>query len=176
MALSEPRATALDRLTARGVEPERILGPEELRWLRGAFERAVGDAEQLSADAFHEALLENLPTHDTLPEGHAELLLEVRELRGDQMMGFDQLVMAAAQRRVGALEQRAWNTFTHFDIDDDGFVDRSELARLTQAGASAEDVAKLIADADADGNGKIDYEEFLAWYTDHHNRSGGSSA
>ena len=104
MALAEPRATALDRLIARGVEPERILGPEELRWLRGAFERAAGDAGTLSADDFHEALLENLPTHDTLPEGHAELLLEVRELRGDQTMSSDQLVIASAQRRVAALE------------------------------------------------------------------------
>ena len=36
---------------------------------------------------------------------------------------------------------------------------------MASAGPSAESVTQLLADADDDGNGEIDYAEFLIWYT-----------
>ena len=105
--------------------------------------------------------------------------LEIEQLHARLDLAADEEVSdaqleRAARAKLDSLEQQAWNTFAHFDLDSDGFVVRAELARLTKAGASAEDVAELLESADGDRDGRISYAEFLAWYTDHPQSSSSS--
>ncbi|KAJ3697503.1 hypothetical protein LUZ61_001208 [Rhynchospora tenuis] len=55
--------------------------------------------------------------------------------------------------------------FSLFDKDNDGFITKQELATvIRQLGQnpSDEDVQEMIREVDADGNGTVDFPEFLA--------------
>ena len=55
--------------------------------------------------------------------------------------------------------------FDAIDVNKDGYIGGAELqgllGQLLGADASAEEVERLIKLADANGDGKIDFEEFL---------------
>jgi calcium-dependent protein kinase len=51
--------------------------------------------------------------------------------------------------------------FAAFDIDGSGMINKEELAAgLAAAGVTAEEIDGIVAEADNDGDGKIDYDEF----------------
>ena len=163
MDAKEIRATALANLIARGLDPKRVFSADELEGLRTSFAAIESTGE-----------LPLAPTEQR--RAMSGLEVTVNPDAGTSQSGrrsFENFVKDHVDRRIEELEEQAWNTFAHFDIDADGFVDRVELSRLVDAGASPEDVAAVIAAADDDGDGRIDYAEFLAWYTDHHDVSGG---
>ena len=57
--------------------------------------------------------------------------------------------------------------FQMFDTDNSGKIDSSELAKLLEGEEfkdvyTAEQLAEAIAEVDQNGDGEIDYEEFMA--------------
>jgi calmodulin len=59
--------------------------------------------------------------------------------------------------------------FDHFDKDGNGTIEAVEFAALLQAlGADMEDaeVAIGLEALDTDGNGRIDFDEFVSWWAD----------
>ncbi len=53
--------------------------------------------------------------------------------------------------------------FAAFDGDGDGSITKEELAKgLAAAGVTGAEVDDIVAEADADGDGLIDYDEFCA--------------
>jgi len=55
--------------------------------------------------------------------------------------------------------------FNTFDMDRNGFLDRNELANAFnnfKGGLMVEEIDQLIADADTNGDGKVNFEEFVA--------------
>jgi calmodulin len=66
------------------------------------------------------------------------------------------------RRKVEEAEMR--QAFKVFDIDGNGFIDAHEL-RLTMQNLgenlTEEDVKAMISEADTNGDGRIDYEEFI---------------
>eukprot|EP00931_Biecheleriopsis_adriatica_P104491 TRINITY_DN79162_c0_g1_i1.p1 TRINITY_DN79162_c0_g1~~TRINITY_DN79162_c0_g1_i1.p1 ORF type:complete len:844 (+),score=189.50 TRINITY_DN79162_c0_g1_i1:210-2741(+) len=57
-------------------------------------------------------------------------------------------------------------TFKQFDKNDDGSIDREELARVLAVCApsfSGEKLEYILSTADTNGDGKIDYTEFVDW-------------
>jgi calmodulin len=60
--------------------------------------------------------------------------------------------------------------FSHYDENENGTMEARELGALLEAlGAELdqEQVASAMRDLDTDGNGTIELEEFIAWWTDH---------
>ena len=60
-------------------------------------------------------------------------------------------------------------TFDHFDRDGNGTMDVGEFVSLLQAlgaAASAEEVAAGIEALDTNRSGRIDFDEFTAWWAD----------
>lgn len=59
--------------------------------------------------------------------------------------------------------------FAHFDRDGNGTIDASELGALLEAlGAemSPEELAVGLEAIDGDGNGTVEFDEFLAWWAE----------
>ena len=58
--------------------------------------------------------------------------------------------------------------FEHFDKDKNGHIESSELSALLDAldaGMSASEIATGLQALDEDGNGTIEFDEFVAWWT-----------
>lgn len=59
--------------------------------------------------------------------------------------------------------------FSHYDADDSGFIDRAELGKLLDAlGASmtGEELQAGLLALDENNNGKIEFDEFVDWWSD----------
>lgn len=59
--------------------------------------------------------------------------------------------------------------FSHFDHDSNGSIDISEfdaLMRALDAQGSEEETNAGLEALDANHNGKIDFDEFVAWWSD----------
>jgi len=60
-------------------------------------------------------------------------------------------------------------TFSHFDTDDNGSIDLSEfdqLLRALDAQLTDEQTEAGLKSLDANKNGRIDFDEFVAWWSD----------
>lgn len=73
-------------------------------------------------------------------------------------------IMGAKQQSIKALEEEVRIAFEFFDLDGNGYISMSELKQvaselgeeLTEA-----EIDEMIREADADGDGQVDYNEFL---------------
>jgi len=64
-------------------------------------------------------------------------------------------------------EEEIRETFLHFDRDGNGTIDVAEFAALLAAlgaSAGAEELAAGLEALDSNRNGRIDFDEFAAWW------------
>jgi len=100
------------------------------------------------------------PTEDEL----LALVMEV-DLNGDGTIDFPEFLEMMKQKSSEAdQEADLKEAFKIFDRDKDGFIDMKELkkvANMLGATLSKEEVDEFMREADIDGNGKLDYDEFV---------------
>lgn len=100
------------------------------------------------------------PTEDEL----LALVMEV-DLNGDGTIDFPEFLEMMKQKSNEAdQEADLKEAFKIFDRDKDGFIDMKELkkvANMLGAMLSKEEVDEFMREADVDGNGKLDYDEFV---------------
>jgi calcium-dependent protein kinase len=89
-------------------------------------------------------------------------LLETADVDGDGALSLKELTMAAANRRLLAKEERLWKLFSQLDADGSGTVSAVEL----KAQLGSVDADDMIAEIDEDGDGQVNYEEFLVMWRD----------
>merc|ERR1712046_346036 len=93
---------------------------------------------------------------------------------GNQRGDYDSLVLALKDNvlRAGtpvelSPEEKAKALFRRFDKNGDGNISRAELQTvlntLDPSVWTEKKVERLMSSLDLDGNGTVDYEEFLAW-------------
>lgn len=90
--------------------------------------------------------------------------------RGHDLKGFDEdgdgdidmteLATAVASRNLGRENNSMVDAFKKFDHDGDGFVTAEEIEELCGF-MSTEARAELVGEADSDGDGKINFEEWV---------------
>merc|ERR1712230_59806 len=97
----------------------------------------------------------------------AELQALMEEVDKDKSgtIEFDEFVdlMARTNKSKDQMEEEIKNAFLTFDADNSGYITREELVEtLTTMGdpVDEETINGMIAEADLDGDGKIDYKEF----------------
>jgi|TARA_B110001469_G_C9487320_1_gene244022 Ca2+-binding EF-hand superfamily protein len=84
---------------------------------------------------------------------------------------FDEFVdlMARTNKTRDDMDKELVEAFQSFDVDGSGYLDREELVEaLTTMGdgpVDEETVNEWIAEADADGDGKINLKEFISMMT-----------
>merc|ERR1719238_2421584 len=97
----------------------------------------------------------------------AELAALMEEVDKDKSgtVEFEEFVdlMSRTNKTKEQMEEEIKNAFLTFDADGSGFIDRQELVEaLTPMGdpVDEETINGMIAEADLDGDGKINYAEF----------------
>jgi len=100
------------------------------------------------------------PTEDEL----LALVMEV-DINGDGTIDFEEFLGMMKQKANEAdQESDLREAFKIFDRDKDGFIDLKELKTVaTMLGSmlTKEEVEEFMREADVDGNGKLDYDEFV---------------
>merc|ERR1712029_1282315 len=91
------------------------------------------------------------------------LVMEV-DLYGDGTIDFPEFLQMMKKSNEQEQLDDLKEAFKMFDRNKDGFIDLNELKKVTSligTSLSNADLCKFMNEADKDGNGKIDYEEFV---------------
>jgi len=100
------------------------------------------------------------PTEDEL----LNLVLEV-DVDGNGTIDFPEFLnMMKKKAREVDEEADLREAFKIFDRNRDGYIDMKELKKVTAmlgTMLTKEEIEEFMAEADKDGNGKLDYEEFV---------------
>jgi len=136
------------------------LSADEVETLKKTFKEidANGDGT-ITIDELKTAM--NSRTDMKMSTEEIEKLLKVADVDGDGKLSYDELVMTSVQRKLNAKEERLWEAFCKLDLNGDGKVTPEEIAAVLgdQAAAKA-----MIAEIDIDGDGNIDYDEFITMW------------
>merc|ERR1719199_599191 len=98
-------------------------------------------------------------------EAELQALMEEVDKDKSGTIEFDEFVdlMSRTNKTQEQMEEEIKNAFLTFDADGSGFITREELIEtLTTMGdpVDEETITGMIQEADVDGDGKINYEEF----------------
>lgn len=88
-----------------------------------------------------------------------EQIIVQADVDKDGCLNFNELLMTCVQRKLNAKEERLWEAFCKLDLNGDGKISRDELQSVLSNGYG--DIVELIREVDTDGDGMVDYEEFL---------------
>ena len=97
-----------------------------------------------------------------------EAMIKEVDSDGDGQIDFEEfknMMQADAENDEAENEQFLKEAFDFFDKDASGYIDKSELkATIEHMGqkVSAEELEKMMKEADTDGDGQISFEEFKA--------------
>ncbi|XP_064601551.1 calmodulin-A-like isoform X2 [Liolophura sinensis] len=98
-------------------------------------------------------------------EGELRDMINDVDIDGNGTIEFDEFLRMMAKRQSEVDEQKdITDAFKVFDRNGDGFISASELRHvMTTLGEqlSDDEVENMIKEADVDGDGMINYEEFI---------------
>merc|ERR1711998_235548 len=98
-------------------------------------------------------------------EAEIAILIEKVDKNGNGFIEFDEFcdLMSKTNKDPKEMKDLIMQAFKTFDQDDSGFIEKDELLNtLTTMGDKVDEkmVTSMIEEADVDGDGKINYEEF----------------
>ena len=108
-------------------------------------------------------LLERLGQHPT--EDDLRDMISVVDQKGDGKIDFDEFIAMMEKRKDEVdTEQEIINAFRVFDKDGNGLISKAQLTTILATlgdTLSNEEIEEMIIEADVDGDGFINYEEFV---------------
>ncbi|CAF1371312.1 unnamed protein product [Adineta steineri] len=141
------------------------ISPEELEELREAFRVFDQDGDGSITLAELRIVLDQMG----LDPSEEELQDMIREVDEDQsgsisFVEFVGMVKKTVDTNKNSREE-LFRAFQVFDLDQNGFITIEELRTVLQATGDRptdEDALEMIAEADIDGDGRINYDEFVS--------------
>jgi len=94
----------------------------------------------------------------------AESLFKNLDTDNDNEIAYTEFLAAALQGRVKVHEDLLRTTFNRFDKDSTGKMSIDNLKELLGAQFEGHEIEELIAEADVNKDGEIDYEEFIKYF------------
>lgn len=84
---------------------------------------------------------------------------------GKQHIHYSEFLAAALSTKVNINNDLLFATFSRFDKNGDGQIDKDELKVIFGDTEPAEEIESMMKDADTNGDGTIDYKEFIEFAT-----------
>lgn len=136
------------------------LSANDVRGLRDAFCKIdVDNTGFITYPELKEALKE-AGFKDATDE-EVEAMLKTMDADGDGTISWQEFLEATAERQLINYQQQIWETFCELDVDGSGSISVDELRKVLKD-EPPDVIQKYIDEFDADGNGEIDYQEFVA--------------
>lgn len=141
-----------------------------MAWSLSAEDRTELRKQFLLMDKENRGTITHQELRDVLVDGfhvdsaEAERLFSSIDADHDDEIEYSEFLAAALQSRVKVHEGVLRKTFARFDRDESGCITAENLRSVL--GDSFEGIAmdELLSEADAKGTGRIDYDEFLAYF------------
>jgi len=101
-----------------------------------------------------------------IPHDLQQIMEEV-DSDGSGVIDYTEFLAATLDKRAYIQEDVVWSAFRVFDRNGDGVISQEELKQVLQGDGinevcGAEAIAAMMQEVDANGDGKIDFQEFLA--------------
>ncbi|WCJ28843.1 Calcium-dependent protein kinase [Euphorbia peplus] len=138
------------------------LSEEEIMGLKEMFKGIDSDN---SGTITLEELKHGLAKQGTkLSEYEVKQLLEAADADGNGTIDYDEFITATMHMNRMDREEHLYTAFQHFDKDNSGYITTDELEQvLREFGMhDGRDIKEVISEVDADNDGNINYDEFVA--------------
>ncbi|CAE7949488.1 CPK2 [Symbiodinium sp. KB8] len=144
-----------------------------MAWSLSAEDRAQLRNEFLSFDTentgtiTHLQMKEILETNYHIDSMEAEAVFSMMDTDHDDVIAYSEFLAAALQGRLKVHEDILRRTFRKFDIDNCGRITAEDLRNILGEQFEGTDAEDLIREADTNGDGMIEYDEFLQYFHNH---------
>lgn len=96
-----------------------------------------------------------------------QLIMDGIDSDNSGVIDYTEFLAATIDRRSYLHEDVCWTAFNVFDLDQDGTITQDELQQVlqndeVQAMVSIQEASDLMRHVDTNGDGKIDFKEFMA--------------
>jgi len=143
------------------------LGEREIEDLKAAF---------LAADVNNDGSLTFAEIRDILKKQNMEVTDEIEQVMKDidsdksGVIEYTEFLAATMDRKQYIKRETCWQAFQVFDLDNDGVITREELQKVLGGEGmdklvSKEVVEEMIREVDTNGDGNIDFDEFMQMMT-----------
>jgi calcium-dependent protein kinase len=99
-----------------------------------------------------------------VPQALEDLLKSV-DCNGSGTLEYTEFLAASLDKKLYMQRDVCWNAFRTFDLDGDGKITRDELSKVLNGNSiktlGKGKIERLIAEVDRDGDGAVDFEEFV---------------
>jgi calcium-dependent protein kinase len=93
-------------------------------------------------------------------------IMEEVDSDGSGVIDYTEFLAATLDKKVYMAEDVCWQAFRVFDRNGDGKISKDEIANVLSDGdvqnAAAKDMAEIMKEIDKNGDGEIDFQEFMA--------------
>ncbi|KAJ0977969.1 hypothetical protein J5N97_013443 [Dioscorea zingiberensis] len=137
------------------------LSEEEIRGLKEMFKNIDADN---SGSITLEELKQGLAMQGTkLSEYEVKQLMEAADADGNGTIDYEEFITATMHMNRMDREDHLYTAFQYFDKDNSGYITKEELEQtLKEQGMyDGQEIKEIISDADADNDGRINYDEFV---------------
>lgn len=135
------------------------LNENEIILLRKAFE-AIDKCKdgQITFEEFKQCLVK----YDKLKEDEIKKLFESIDVDKNGMIDYTEFIAASINRQVYLKNERLYEVFCSLDKDKSGKISKDDIIKTIKCDKiQEEEIEKYIKAVDKNGDGKIDYKEFL---------------
>lgn len=140
------------------------LDDKQIQALRETFQALDENGDGLLTAAELKAGLEKGGLKDNIPGDLQEIMKSI-DADGSGVIDYTEFLAATLDRKHFIEEDACWQAFRVFDRDGNGTISQKELAEVLAsddvAGKFHKDLADLMKMADTNGDGEIDFQEFM---------------
>ena len=134
------------------------LTDDEVKKLKDAFQKIdVNGDGMLTLDELKNAISQN-------PEVHVmniEQIFKTIDTDNSGVINYTEFLAASIDKRIYLQEDKLRDAFKLFDEDKSGKISKSEISKVLKFKKSGAEMTKLFEKYDLNGDGEIDFDEFL---------------
>ena len=135
------------------------LSAADVAALRASFHKIDSDNTGYLSYAEMKTALENMGISGG--DDVTRSIIENIDADGDGQISYEEFLVAALDRKLLEHQKNIWWAFCEYDLDGDGRITAEEIRQVLGGNESKENVQRMISEFDVNGDGFIDYSEFM---------------